>query len=198
MNIKRPKETNQIINEKASTKEALFIFLQDFPNNAISWIDATQEVSTIAIWISEELNIKIPTTLVSTPAEYNTKFKSFIIENFDKLNSVSIEQFDKDFNHWIHKNLNESNNPAEDDEKEIKELALSKTKKFNLDCGIYFETINSGKIDNKISLKWHVKNTFSLEEFIESVKSVISVADFELTSSDISRLTSHYNKYSSK
>lgn len=201
MNIKRTENKNQITNEKASVKEALSVFLQDFPNNAISWIDATQEVSTIAKWISEELNIKIPTDLISTPAAYNTKFKTFIFKHFDKLNEVQLQFFERDFKHWLYKDLFESVDivPSEDTSlKPIKDLTLSKTKKFELDNGLYFETINSGKIDNKISLKWHVNNTFNVDEFIESVNAVVAVTEQELSENDIARLVAHYNKYSLK
>ena len=75
MNIRR--QEPQIINETISLRDIVSQFLSNFPDDAVSWIDATHEVSTIAKTISEELDIPLPTNVVTTPGESNIKWKTF-------------------------------------------------------------------------------------------------------------------------
>lgn len=197
MNIRR--QEPQIINETVSLRDTVSQFLSNFPDDAVSWIDATCEVSTIAKTISEELDIPLPTNVVTTPGESNIKWKTFIMENIDKLNQHQKETFLEEYNVWFNTPLFESITSDDDKTiKELKELTISKTQKFILDCDIYFKTINSGKLDNKLSLKWHVDNTLNVDEFIESVRNVVNVAEQDLTENDIARLAAHYEKYSIK
>ena len=197
MNIRR--QEPQIINETISLRDIVSQFLSNFPDDAVSWIDATCEVSTIAKTISEELDIPLPTNVVTTPGESNIKWKTFIMENIDKLNQHQKETFLEEYNVWFNTPLFESITSDDDKTiKELKELTISKTQKFILDCDIYFKTINSGKLDNKLSLKWHVDNTLNVDEFIESVRNVVNVAEQDLTQNDIDRLVAHYEKYSIK
>ena len=197
MNIRR--QEPQIINETISLRDIVSQFLSNFPDDAVSWIDATCEVSTIAKTISEELDIPLPTNVVTTPGESNIKWKTFIMENIDKLNQHQKETFLEEYNVWFNTPLFESITSDDDKTiKELKELTISKTQKFILDCDIYFKTINSGKLDNKLSLKWHVDNTLNVDEFIESVRNVVNVAEQDLTENDIARLAAHYEKYSIK
>lgn len=200
MNIRRQEnQSNKSINETVSLRDTVSQFLANFPDDAISWIDATCEVSTIAKTISEELDIPLPTNVVKTPGESNIKWKTFIMENIDKLNDVQKATFLHDYNHWFNSPIFESI-ISDDDQtiKELKELTISKTQKFNVDCGLYFKTINSGKLENKLSLKWHVDNTLNVDEFIESVRNVVNVTEQDLTENDIARLAAHYEKYSIK
>lgn len=195
MNIKKPKINSS---NTVSFKDTVLNFCANFDKKANSWKDATQEISTLAKTISECIEVPIPNSPISTPAKFNSKFVSFIEDNIDLVNDHDQKQILKDYDSWFNSTLFESSNPADSEEKDIKNLTLTKTKQFSLDCGLFLETINSGKIDNKISLKWHVNNTFSIDEFIESVRAVVAVAEMDLTSNDISRLTAHYNKYSDK
>lgn len=200
MNIRRQEiQSNKSINETVSLRDTVSQFLSNFPDDAISWIDATCEVSTIAKTISEELNIPLPTNVVTTPGESNIKWKTFIMENIDKLNQYQKESFLQEYNDWFNAPLFESI-VSDDDKtiKELKELTISKTQKFILDCDLYFKTINSGKLNNKLSLKWHVDNTLNVDEFIESVRNVVNVTEQDLTQNDIDRLVAHYEKYSIK
>lgn len=190
--------SNMIVDFKSTIEN----FISNFPDNAISWIDATQELTTLALAIAEELNISPPNDKVFTPAENNMKWKSFIINNILKLSKYQEDTILRDFSHWFFnsvfesENLLEELNPTDKNTKALKDLVLTKNSQFKLDCDMFFATINNSKLDNRLSLKWHVKNTLSAEEFIESVRKVVSITDNNLTQNDIERLNAHYNKYS--
>lgn len=185
--------------DASSFSETIKLFIANFPDNAISWIDATQELSTLAMTFSEYLNIPVPTTVVSSPSENNIKWKTFIMDNINKLDQAQQNQILADYDNWFNSELFESSkNDSDSQSKALKDLTLSKNKQFILESGLFFGTINSKKIDNKLSLKWHVDNTFNVDEFIASVRKVVNVAEQDLTDNDVARLVSHYNKYGSK
>lgn len=172
---------------------AVETFISEFSDTANSWMDATQEIADIARWIEEVVLIPIPDTKSKTPAEYNIKYKTYIRENIGALTEHYLKLLYDRYDNWFKKYLTESEEVADED---LKQLVLSKPKQFVLDCGLFFETIKSGKLsDNKLSLAYHKDVTFDFASFLESVRSVVTFAQMTLTDSDIQRLESHYNKY---
>jgi hypothetical protein len=81
------------INESDLPK-SLVSFLERFPDDAKSWKDATEEILDMAKYIDELLEIvSNPKGKSKTPAEWNQRHKSRIIENFPKLHKYDQEGF---------------------------------------------------------------------------------------------------------
>lgn len=83
-------------------------FLEQFPTDATSWAQATDEVRDMARTARELLEecegvIVEPVDFraVKTPAEWNTKGREFILTNFDRMADRTKERFYAYFREWF-------------------------------------------------------------------------------------------------
>lgn len=76
---------------------------------------------------------------------------------------------------------------------QIQKVIALKNKQFKFDCGISMARIRED-INTKFGLKWHYDNNSDVESFIDSVRSFIETAGYELSDKDIIRLTKEYQK----
>lgn len=76
---------------------------------------------------------------------------------------------------------------------QIQKVIALKNKQFKFDCGISMARIRED-INTKFGLKWHYDNNPDVESFIDSVRSFIETAGYELSDKDIIRLTKEYQK----
>lgn len=83
-------------------------FLERFPKNATSWAQATDEIRDLAQTTREYLDdyegvIVEPVDFrsVSTPAEWNTKGRDYILTNFDRMANATKERFYDYFREWF-------------------------------------------------------------------------------------------------
>lgn len=78
-------------------------FLAQFPDDATSWAQATDELPDMYVWISERGKRFPPVGRENchTPAEWNQKYKAAIRECFAKLELVEQESFALRFEGWL-------------------------------------------------------------------------------------------------
>lgn len=93
-------------------------FLEQFPDNATCWSQATDEVRYLARSAKEyynevDLNLSsdeveagqgqqpLNFRAIQTPAEWNIKGKKYILEVFDKMSQQAKEQFFETHKYWL-------------------------------------------------------------------------------------------------
>ncbi len=83
-------------------------FLEQFPTDATSWAQATDEVRDMARTSREYLEdydgvIVEPVDFkhISTPAEWNTKGRDYILANFDRMQERTRKAFYSRFCEWF-------------------------------------------------------------------------------------------------
>ena len=83
-------------------------FLEQFPTDATSWVQATDEVRDLARASREMLDeyddIKVETvdfTATRTPAEWNTKAREAILRNYDLMRPRTQLLFFERFEDWF-------------------------------------------------------------------------------------------------
>ena len=83
-------------------------FLEQFPTDATSWVQATDEVRDLARASREMLNeyddIKVEAvdfTATCTPAEWNTKAREAILRNYDLMRPRTQLLFYERFEDWF-------------------------------------------------------------------------------------------------
>lgn len=204
MNIKIQK-LNESHNTKSDLKESdLFDYIdKQFPDNAISWKNATMEIVDMANWIYNVVSDNLGKTISAsfqdvtkskTPKEWNKKHKQRIKDGFSYLKPADKKDFFNTFGHWIMQPINESATINLEDDKVIEDVMKLKSNQFKFDCGIFMGTIKSG-LTNKFGLSYHVLNSTDVNTFIESVKSFMTNSESKLTENDIAKLKAHYIKY---
>lgn len=82
---------------------ALETFLAQFPDNAESWAQATDELPDMYRWISKngERFPPVGRENCRTPAEWNQKYKAAIREHFNDLSDVEKDELFKTFEQWF-------------------------------------------------------------------------------------------------
>lgn len=183
-------------------KKLIMEFLDAFPINAKSWMDATGEVSHIAKKVSEYAQKPIPDTKVNNPSDFNKKYRNFIIDNLDTLTEDQLNRLFTNYEGWFAKNLNESvSEESTDLTKDFKKFVEDKNSHFTFESGYYMEALNSdifGPNRTSISLLWHklnLTNADNITEFIQSVEQKLNTHDLSLSDTDKTRLVAHFEKY---
>lgn len=218
MNIKKKVTKIEPLFESRSnlTLKDLYAYLdRQFPDNAKSWRQATDEIVDIANYVYEEVKQtvsesvaeKIADTVRSkTPSERNMRHKARIKEGVKNLSKIGIDALLNYFAEWIMKDkkLFESQQFQDitpdieigiDSNDDIKEVMTNKQYQFVFDSGVFMANIHSN-IKNKFGLIWHLENTNSLDSFIDSVGNfMITTTKNEPTSGDVERLKAVYEKY---
>ena len=88
-----PKEDSKPKEEKKDVPKELSAFLDQFPNNADKWSQATGELVDLANYIDQETGENTGSKERSkSPSEYNTKNKKRIQEGWNKLNEKQKQQ----------------------------------------------------------------------------------------------------------
>lgn len=196
--------------DKKTQKELVSKLLKyiktEFPMNAKSWNQSTDEITTIGYWIAEELEYdrydKIFTETSNTPALRNRKWYDFISKNVTKLTPHALEQLAMRFGRWfdfgdskLYENSQFQEQESKFPAKNLKFLT-NKTNQFEIESGVIFENLVDPKIaDMQISLKYHVNNSSSFETFIASINEFLGKQNLYLTSIDIEKLKIHVEKY---
>jgi len=187
---------------KVMKNKLLDYIKKEFPKNAKSWNQATDELPTIGYWIAEELQYnkydKVLTEISKSPAMHNRKWYDFVSKNFDKLDEYALTRLAERFGHWfgvrdvkLFESQDNGNFP-------VKNLSfmVNRTKQFITETGVIFENLIDAKNgDMQISLLYHLNNSNSFEGFIDSINSFLNKQDIELTDNDKVKLESHVNKY---
>lgn len=83
-------------------------FLEKFPTNATSWLQATDEVRDLSHtsreFLAEYDDIKVEAvdfTTIKTPAEWNTKGRKSILRNYDMMRPRTQLLFYEQFEDWF-------------------------------------------------------------------------------------------------
>lgn len=83
-------------------------FLEKFPTNATSWLQATDEVRDLSHtsreFLAEYDDIKVEAvdfTTIKTPAEWNTKGRESILRNYDMMRPHTQLLFYEQFEDWF-------------------------------------------------------------------------------------------------
>ena len=83
-------------------------FLERFPKDATSWAQATDEIRDLARTSREYLEdydgvIVGPVDFkhISTPAEWNTKGRDYILANIDRMKALTRKAFFDYFYNWV-------------------------------------------------------------------------------------------------
>lgn len=83
-------------------------FLAQFPKNAISWAQATDEIRDLSRMSREFLESfegmiveAVDFAHIKTPAEWNTKGRNSILANFDRMQVRTQKTFYKRFPEWF-------------------------------------------------------------------------------------------------
>lgn len=79
------------------------------------------------------------------------------------------------------------------DQQKLQTVMAVKSKQFVFDCGAIMGAIKYD-IGTKFGLKWHVNNTSSEDEFIESVRKFIEITGETMSENDENRLRNEYKK----
>lgn len=89
-------------------KEKIEKFLERFPKNATSWAQATDEIHDLARTTREYLDDyegvivePIDFRSISTPAEWNTKGREYILANYDRMQERTRKAFYDCFYSWF-------------------------------------------------------------------------------------------------
>ena len=92
-----------------SHKSSLERFLSEFPSNAKSWAQATDELPDLYVWLAEELHLPpVGRANCRTPSQWNTKYKAAIRAAVKKLNADQRRRFLQRFAGWLREgNFNE-------------------------------------------------------------------------------------------
>lgn len=98
--MKRLKTFEAFINEKRTLQD----FLKDFPLNAKTWNDATDEIVSLADHIEDELEIDSTNIGRSkTPSEWNKKHRKRVLNGWKKLSDKQKKSVADHFGWFTHK-----------------------------------------------------------------------------------------------
>lgn len=200
---------------------------QEFPTNAKSWRQATDEITSIG---SELLSnvvefrgrkfaegmLEKAAEKTKNPAERNKKWHKiikfclnyvrdnelrFIVNRHGHwfLNSKDKELISGEFPSKLFENQQlDTLMPANLKEKEL-EFMSNKAHQFELECGIILENLVDPRVpEMQISLKYWVNNSLNFDTFIQKLGEYVSLMDGELTQNDIDKLKTHVNKWLAK
>lgn len=131
-------KNNQMKNIENRTKKINNIenFLKQFPNNAKSWEDATDEIRDLARKAKEiynEVDLDVsndsPKALkplnfreFNKPSEWNTKGKKYILNTISKMSDKAFNEFYDEYSHWFENKMATGGNLSTEEEKRFKEL----------------------------------------------------------------------------
>ena len=179
-------------------------FMSQHPNNAISWLDTASDIARLGTWFFENgiLNkskYQVEIDSIDSPSKYNATWKRIIWAGWQliKNNQTRILELGLTFATVIlFRRLSESENDgAGGDLSAQEDLFLNKSIQFVFDCGVIMETVESGKIDGPISLKYHLLNSVDSHNFIQSIKDFLATTDQQITKFDVLRLENIWNKH---
>lgn len=200
---------------------------REFPENARSWRQATDELPTIGNFVYQDVaefqktkinknDYELIKQKSENPAEHNSKWHKIIKKYIKNLNYDSLiklselygdwfldEKTKNEINKYLGKKLFENNKFEANDEKieNVKELDYlsNKSLQFITENGYIFENLVSPKNeDMKISLKYYVLNSSGFDEFIMKINEFLAIFNQELSNSDVEKLKIHVEKYKQK